>query len=222
MSYKDLSSFYKSSEWEKFRELVLLERMSDDGVLRCEYSGEPIVNKYDAVVHHKIELTEKNVFDHNISLNPDNVMVVSFKSHNLIHQRFEGFIQRVYLVYGSPCAGKSTWVNNVANPDDLIVDIDRIWECICNSDKYHKPNKLKRNMFGVRDALLDQIRTRTGMWRNAWVIGGFPLRTERDSICDRLRAEPVFIDTAKEVCLERAIDDKWKIFIEDWFDSYVE
>ena len=150
-----LYSFYRSKEWEKFRNLVINERRDKHGDIIDEITKKPIINKYDIILHHKIELTELNVNDFNISLNPANVMVISFKTHNMLHKRFEGFKQEVYLVYGSPCAGKSTWVNTVAEKDDFIVDIDRIWESICNSDKYNKPQKLKSIAFGIMDLQLD-------------------------------------------------------------------
>ncbi|MCR5652217.1 MAG: HNH endonuclease [Ruminococcus sp.] len=222
MSFKDLQSFYRSDEWEQFRDVIIHERTSGDGILYCEYSGKPITKKYDAILHHKIELTEENVNDYNISLNPDNVIVVSFASHNKIHIRNKGFKQQVYLVYGSPCAGKTTWVNSVATEDDLIVDMDKIWECISASDRYHKSNRLKSNVFGIRDTLLEQIKTRTGKWVNAYIIGGYPLKTDRDRLCDLLRAIPIFIDESKEVCISRAPNENWKEYIEVWFDDYVE
>ena len=125
------------------------------------------------------------------------------------------------MVYGSPCSGKTSWVRDVANEDDLILDIDKIWESICLCDKYHKPNRLKANVFGIRDCLIDQIRTRTGMWRNAYIIGGYPLRTDRDRLSNMLGARLVFIDTSKEECLARAESEEWKEFIEDWFDNFV-
>ena len=116
--------------------------------------------------------------------------------------------------------GKSTWVNNVANNDDLILDIDKVWECICKSDKYNKPNRLKANVFGIRDCLLEQIKTRTGMWRNAYVIGTYPLSSDRDRLCNLLNAKTVFIDETKETCLLRAKNENWKEYIEEWFDNY--
>ena len=132
-----LNNFYKSKEWEKLLEVLKLERVNSNGDLICDYCSEPIIKKYDCIGHHEIELTEANVNDPNISLNPDNIMLIHFKCHNKIHQRFEGFKQEVYLVYGSPCSGKSTWVKEVANDDDLILDIDSLWESICKSDKFH-------------------------------------------------------------------------------------
>ena len=215
-----LDNFYKSKQWEELRTRLMLERVNEHGELTCEHCGKPITKAYDCIGHHKNELTEENVNDFNISLNSDNVQLIHFRCHNLIHQRFEGFYQSVYLVYGAPCSGKTTWVKEVANDDDLILDIDSIWESICKSDKYHKPNRLKKNVFGIRDFILDQIRTRTGMWRNAFVIGGYPLRSDRDRLCDMLRAKPIYIESTKEECLSRTKSDNWKDYVEDWFDSF--
>lgn len=217
----DLSSFYKSKEWEKLVQLLKLERVDASGQVICECCGKPITRKYDCIGHHKVELTEQNVNDPEISLNPDNIMLVHFSCHNRIHRRYEGFYQQVFLVYGAPCSGKSTWVESVCNPDDLIIDVDRIWECLCASDKYHKPNRIKANVFGVRDALLDQVKIRKGMWRNCYIVGGYPLRTDRDRICKLLRAREVFISESKDVCLSRAVNENWKRYITDWFDDYV-
>lgn len=216
-----LDNFYKSKQWEELRARLMLERVKD-GLLICEYCGKPITRAYDCIGHHEVELTDQNVNDYEVSLNPDNIKLIHFKCHNKIHKRFEGFYQSVYLVYGAPCSGKTTWVHEVANEDDLILDIDAIWECVCISDKYHKPNRLKANVFGVRDCLLDQIRTRTGRWRNAFVIGGYPLRSDRDRLCDLLRAKPIYIEASKDECLSRALTEDWKEYIAEWFENFVE
>ena len=217
-----LETFYKSKQWESLRTSLMMERINVNGDLICAYCGQPITRKYDCIGHHKIELTEDNVNDYNISLNPDNVELIHFKCHNLIHVRFEGFKQSVYLVYGSPCSGKTSWVNEVANDDDLILDMDSIWQSICKSDKYHKPKRLKANAFGIRDCIIDQIKTRQGLWRNAYVIGGYPLATDRKRLCDLLNATPIFIDTPLSECLDRAENQDWKDYIYEWFETFVE
>ena len=216
-----LDNFYKSKEWLKLRAALMIERVNERGDLLCAYCGKPINKAYDCIAHHKIELTDDNVNDYRISLNPDLVELIHHRCHNIEHQRFEGGRRMVYLVYGSPCSGKSTWVHDVANPDDLIVDIDSIWEAVSLSDRYYKPNRLKANVFGVRDCLIEQIKTRKGNWRNAYIIGGYPLKTDRDRLCDKLGASSVFIDTERKTCLERAKNEEWKEYISDWFDSFV-
>lgn len=216
-----LSNFYKSKEWEDLLEQLKLERVNDCGEILCEHCHKPIYKKYDCIGHHKIELTEGNVNNYEISLNKDNIMLIHFRCHNQIHERFGYELpSKVYIVYGSPCSGKSTWVYDNATKDDLILDLDKIWEAVSVCDKLHKPNRLKANVFGIRDTLLDQIRTRTGQWKKAFVIGGYPLRMDRERMADKLGAELVFIDTDKDTCLSRAANDDWKKFIEEWFDMY--
>lgn len=217
-----LETFYKSKEWESLKASLMIERVNKDGNLICAHCGQPITRKYDCIGHHKIELTEDNVNDYDISLNPDNIELIHFKCHNVQHERFEGFSQSVYLVYGAPCSGKTTWVNKVANADDLILDMDSIWESICKSDRYHKPKRLKANAFGIRDCIIDQIRTRQGMWRNAYVIGGYPLATDRERLCNLLNATPIYIEASLEECLERAENQDWKDYIYEWFETFVE
>ena len=226
-----LYSFYRSEEWEKLRSILMLERTGDDGILRCARCGQPILKAYDCIAHHKAALTEENVLDAGVSLNPDNIELVHHRCHNLIHRRFEGFSRKVYLVYGSPCSGKTSWVNEVARPDDLILDVDRIWDAVCNGGRYNKergkserPHRLRSNVFGIRDCIIDQIRMRKGMWLNAYIIGGYPLASDRKRLIDLLQAEPVYIEATLEDCLSRAETERpesWKQYIRDWFDTYV-
>lgn len=217
-----LQNFYQSDEWRRLVTILRTERENADGLLICEHCGQPIVRKYDCIGHHVVELTDDNVNDFSVSLNPDNVKLIHFRCHNEIHQRFgASAMRRVYLVYGSPCAGKTTWVRENANRDDLILDIDRLWEAVCISDRYHKPPRLTQNVFGLRDCLIDQIKVRAGKWRNAFVIGTYPLRSERDRLCALLGAEPVFIDTPQDVCLSRATTDAWRGYVRGWFESFI-
>lgn len=222
MGYTNLFNFYRSSEWEKFRKIILLENINKYGELMCEHSGKPIVKEYDAIVHHKIPLTESNVFDHSIALNPDNVMVVSHKSHNEIHNRFGTYTRHVYLVYGAPCSGKSTYVDSVAGVDDLVVDIDKVYQMISVNEPHVKRGKLKDIAFRIHRELLDIVECKYGWWNNAYIIGGYPLSNERERVCKKLGAEPIFIDTNKELCLARANErgNEYKKYIEDWFYKY--
>ena len=217
-----LDTFYKSDEWRNLRELLMLERVNEHGQIICEHCGEPILKPYDCIGHHVIELTDDNVNDYNISLNKQNIKLIHFKCHNLIHERFEGFKQNVYLVFGSPCSGKTTYVKEVANKDDLIIDLDSIWECICTSDRYHKPNRLKANAFGVRDCLIDQVRTRKGKWRNCYLIGTYALKSDRERICDLLGAKTIYIESTLKECLDRAENEEWKDYIYEWFENFTE
>ena len=224
--FNNLFEFYRSDEWRNFREIVISQRISDDGFIYDEYTGKPILKAYDLILHHKEELTEENVHDYNISLNPDNIMIVSHKSHNLIHNKLGYKCREVYLVYGAPLSGKTSWVKDNASEGDLIIDIDSIWECISGLPRYNKPPRLNAVAFKVRDTLIEVARYRLGKWRACYVIGGYALSSERERMARDLGAREIFIDTSYEDCIARLEADTqrdkeaWRKYIVEWFDVY--
>lgn len=221
-------AFYKSDKWEHLIQTLRFERMQPDGTIICEHCGKPIVSKYDCIAHHVTELTEENVDDVMISLNPENIQLVHFRCHNEIHKRFgyAGKISKqVFIVYGSPCSGKTTWVDSVADTNDLILDIDRLWGAVRSGScgAFEKPDALKAIVFDLRDCILDDIRTRRGKWQNAYVVGGYPMIAERERLQDRIGADKlIFIDTPEDVCMERAArkSPAWCEYVTDWFDRF--
>lgn len=226
--FNDLFSFYHSKEWAKFRQNVIAERMHDDGFVYDEVTEKPITRAYDIILHHKIELTEENVNDYDISLNPQNIMIVSHKTHNYLHNKLGHSNREVFLVYGAPLSGKSTWVKESMSPGDLVIDIDSIWQCVSNLSRYEKPARLKSVVFKVRDSLLDAVKYRLGKWNNAYVIGGYPLQSERERLIKELHAREVYIECSIEECLKRLQEaedgrDKaeWERYIRAWFDSWM-
>ena len=236
MLYKQ-QAFYKSKKWEAFRKVFISQCTDADGYVHCAVCGKPILKPYDLIVHHKQELSDDNVDDVTIALNPDNVECVHFKCHNQIHDRFtEGHSatykptqKHVYIVYGSPCAGKSTWVCENATADDLIVDMDSIWQMISINDRYQKPAALKSVVFDLRDKLYDVIKYRSGKWHDAYIITGGALKGDRDRLIQRVSADDlIFIDTSEKECMNRVMlrdipDDQkalWLDYVKEWFSSF--
>ena len=187
--------------------------------------------------HHIVELTLDNIDDPNITLNPNNIEVLCHNCHNEIHNRFGNAIstKRVYLVYGSPYAGKSTYIQSVATRNDIIVDLDKIHKAICVCGMYDKPDATKRVAFALRDYLLDEIRTATPRrrWQDAYIIGTYPDRIDRDSIAREYPPDVinfVHIDTSKAECIKRAHEtikqaatrDAVVGWIEKYFARYTE
>lgn len=219
--------FYRSREWESFRQVVINDRLNEQGLTICEHCHKPIVKPYDCILHHVIELTEENHTDVNISLNPDNIMLVHHRCHSRIHDKL-GYVQRqVYIVHGSPLSGKSSYVKDAMVEGDLIIDIDSIWECVSGCDRYIKPNRLKSVVFGVRDNLLEGVKYRRGKWLNAYIVSSLPIKNERERLSDTLGARLVHIDTDKEACIKRLYDNPsgrdikaWEGYIENYFREY--
>lgn len=232
MSTEKVTAFYKSKEWRSFRAHLINKRTNEDGLVICAICGKPIIRRYDAIGHHKIELNDDNVDDALVSLNPDNVDIVHLRCHSEVHHKHGEFIpQKVYLVYGPPCSGKTSYVEENANDDDLILDIDRLWGAVCKAGRDHthgrgkRPKRIANNVFRLRDAMIDMIRTRTGKWRVAWVIGGYPLRSDRDRLCDLLRAEPIYCEATLDECLarcEKERPEEWRDYVLRWFEDFTD
>ena len=221
------NNFYKSTEWKKFVDVLKLKRANpQDGIVYCEHCGKPILKKYDLIAHHKIELTEENVNDTSISLNEDNIMLVCFNSHNQIHERVGYARKQVYIVYGAPFSGKMDYVKSVAGKDDIICDIDSIYEMISVNDRYNKSNCIKSNVFSIRDFIIDMIKVRSGKWKNAYIIATLASKNQRERLVNQVNGRLIFIDSTEAECIQRCRETTnntdYINFITEWFEDYQE
>ena len=61
---------------------------------------------------------------------------------------------------------------------------------------------------------------------NAYIIGGFPMLSERQRMCKETGAREVYIECPRELAEERAeamgkgTADVWKKYIAEWFEKY--
>jgi predicted kinase len=204
---ESVKAFYHSKAW---RDLSYLKRIQ---VGHCERCGK-IVDIEHLHAHHKIYLTAENVTDPIIALNPDNIEVLCDSCHNQEHERFE-HSKEVYIVYGAPCSGKTSWAMERMNRNDIIVDLDRIYESFSSAEDGHDHSDALRFIaFRIRDLLYDIILTRYSYFEDAYIIGGFPNRGEREDLARRLGAHLIHIDTDRETCIERATASRPKKYIE--------
>ena len=161
MSTGVLKKFYSSDEWLRFREIILLDRRKHDGI-HCERCDKRIVISKHIQVHHIIELTEDNYTDKMISLNPDNVEVLCHICHNKHHGRFNGGGHKrkeksVYIVYGPPMSGKTSYVIEHMEKGDIVVDMDSLYKAVTLLPKYDKPDNLKYNVFAIRNSIREDM-----------------------------------------------------------------
>jgi hypothetical protein len=225
-----LQTFYASDVWRNFRLNLIIER-SKNGVVICEKCGKPIMKPIDIHAHHKIDLTPENVHDYSISLNPDLIELICHACHDKEHHRF-GYKpgKKVYLVYGPPLAGKKTFVLENMERGDIVIDMDRLFSAVSMQSIYDKPDNLLSNVIGIRNYLIDNIKTHYGKWYNAWIIGGYADRYKRERLAEDLGAELVYCKATKEECYLRLdIDserqyriEEWRGYIDKWFNDYSE
>lgn len=120
-----LENFYQSKAWCKLMQQIKLDRQNEDGFIVCEHCGKPIVKAYDCIGHHKIPLTEENVNDVCVALNPDNIQLVHHRCHNRIHHKlsYDYYHRDVWLIYGAPLSGKNTYVVSSESDDKITIVI---------------------------------------------------------------------------------------------------
>ena len=217
------AKFYNSKEWKDLRgQLIVAAKYT------CQKCGKNLVlNPSRLVGHHKIKLDPQNILDVNISLNPQNIEIICKECHDEEHKRYRySGSHNVYLVYGAPCAGKSTWVNQTAERGDLLLDMDAVFYAISGCPMYDHPKNLNKTAYAVRDTILEQIRMRAGAWHDAYVIGGYPRKLQRETLAGRLGAEVVYIETTPEEAKARAMTSRgalaseWCGYIDKWFKEF--
>ena len=223
-----LKAFYNFKEWKELRLQLIAERG-----LVCEECGNVIINEEEAIGHHMTELTMTNVNNRSISLNKDKLKLICIDCHNKEHKRFGYALKKcerkVYIVYGAPCSGKTSFVIANKERNDIVIDMDRLYEAVTLLPRYDKPDVLKFNILSIRNTIIDNIKTRYGQFNNAWIIGGYPEAYTRERLVKELGAIPIFIEATKEECIQRLsmTEDirrdnfiSWKKYIDDWFEKY--
>ena len=223
--YQSLSQFYTSAPWRSLRKTLIAERTAADGLVYDEFNGKIILNENEIIIHHKVPLTLNNVNDASISLNPDNLMIVSYKSHNEVHKRFGNALREVVVVFGSPLSGKTTFVKNNKSVGDLVLDLDEIWKAVTYEEKHIYRGEVKPVVMALRQCLLEQIKMRSGKWNTAWIISTEALPMQQERLLEQVNGKPIYIETSKEECLARLYNNQdrdIKLFeklINDYFEK---
>jgi len=211
---------YTSKAWIELRRNLIIER----GPI-CQKCNTLMIDTSKLIGHHTERLTPLNVNDPNVALNPKKIEIVCLMCHNKEPGHYSGQASRsVYLVYGAPCSGKSSMVNQLAVRGDMILDIDKLFECISGQTLYDKPDNLRFNVFALRDKILDMIKTRYGKWHDAYVIGGYPNKAERDRLALELGVEVIYCEATLSECYammhQRQLPKEYVGYIDRWFAEY--
>lgn len=110
----------------------------------------------------------------------------------------------ITVIVGPPCAGKSTYITDRAEPGDTIVDFDALAKAFGSTDHHDTPLAMRRVVQAARHAAISQILM--GRVENAWVIDTDPSRLMLAQY-RRAGASIVVLDPGLEACLERADAD---------------
>ena len=129
----------------------------------------------------------------------------------------------VYLVYGAPCSGKTTYIKNHKRLGDLVCDTDLLYSAI-SMDDGHNAENLYIQMVAkeLNETLTDIIKTRRGKWRDAYVVSVANTKEKLQKEKERVNADKViFMNTPLSVCLERSKERPFYFswLIQEWFEK---
>lgn len=111
----------------------------------------------------------------------------------------------ITVVVGPPCAGKSTYVRENAQPNDAVVDFDSLATAFGSGTAHDTPGPLRRVVQAARRAAVSQILADPSL--TAWVIDTDPSRFVLNTY-RRAGATIHVLDPGIDVCLERAVTDE--------------
>lgn len=126
----------------------------------------------------------------------------------------------VYLVYGSPCSGKSTYIKEHFKHGDIVCELDKLYAALCFNEEHKEElyaQEVAKELYGH---LLDLIRDRKGHWHNAYVVSLANTPDKLKAAMERVNAdEAIYIDTPYEVCIERSKGRPFyfEFLIQEWF-----
>lgn len=190
-----LASFYSSEAWAKARHLARVTNIEKHGELTCELCGKPILISRDCVIHHKIPVTDENMNDVNITLNPDNLMVLDWRCHERIHERGWVGLKKIYLIVGDTKQGLEL-AHKARKKGDLIVDTDSLWRAFTGLDTPDKEQekRLLDDVMRTRNFLIDRLVMRAGDWKVAWITFDPRFTGEKERLQKKLGAELIELE----------------------------
>lgn len=90
-------SFYKSHEWKRLRNEIIVRDLG------CEMGLEGYEIGGRILIHHMNPITDKDIIDNtNFLMNPEYLVCVSHEVHNAIHYGDESIFRRMVLVERRP------------------------------------------------------------------------------------------------------------------------
>lgn len=132
----------------------------------------------------------------------------------------------IEVVYGCPCSGKSTYVQQNAKENDIVYDYDKLLTALSVNENH---SEIKQPGHGIvlkiRETILRELKKDSDI-NTFYLITRWPT----DYVKTMLKGFDVkyhYVETTKKDCLDRLENDErrknknaWKEIIETWFKEY--
>ena len=116
----------------------------------------------------------------------------------------------VYLVWGSPGSGKTTYVKEHMKHGDMVIDLDLIKQSLGMCDIKDASDSLLNTALKVQELLYKLVEDREFEASNVWIVSSMPDGHKRNRLIKQLDIDEdnvIFIKATEEQCIERAMND---------------
>lgn len=132
----------------------------------------------------------------------------------------------VTILAGPPGAGKTTYLQDVSRPGDVVVDVDALYVALTGLPIWDKPQSVLPFVLAARDAVIERL-CRSSAARHAWIA-----TTEGpDRIAQlqaHLGAELVVLNVSAHVCIQRIQSNparrvagiQWEELVRRWHENW--
>lgn len=121
----------------------------------------------------------------------------------------------VTLITGPPCSGKTTYVNEHKQPNDIVIDYDQLAVALGSPDTHNHPEHIRSV---TTSAWLAAISAAHKTGHKTWLIRTFP--TPNDT---SIAKETITLDVDADTCKQRATHDgrpdTWHEVINAWWNN---
>lgn len=199
-----------SGPWNRIR-LKILER---DGY-QCQVRG-PTCTGVATQVDHIVPVSEGGAWWDEANLRASCAKCNRRRVNHHSEDRWKRAATRIMLVIGPPGGGKTSYVQEHKDPDDLVVDYDAIAEAFGSDDTHDHEAGLHRSVMIARNAVLDALRRGETEARRAWIVSANP---KAESVFPY--HERVIVDPGRDVTMERGAQAgrpaRWIRLVDDWY-----
>lgn len=134
---------------------------------------------------------------------------------------------RVKVVYGPPCSGKSTYVNEAMKPKDIRFNYDLLLQAISSRKSHEYSDIHLPYIMSYREYLIKKAASDSSI-DTAYIIT-CKIREKFMHELKNVGAEFFLIDRSREECYDLLKEDdtrkdkiKWRLKIDEWFEWYEE
>ena len=137
----------------------------------------------------------------------------------------ESSLTPVTAIVGSPCAGKSTTVDEVAKPGDLVIEFDRLMMALTPLGTHEHSEQVKSFVWTAQKSLLRRLRYPSEVNR-AFLTALAPTNEQRYRYLVGHKASMTILQVSPETAHNRAEEagrpGTWHHFIDMYFERYEE